>query len=453
MSFINIIKNLLGIQDENIIFKENCELSEEVMNGIRSHVIEATLSGEPVSNHCHAHCDCSHIIKHGFGEPTYVLLPKPASKLKTFLKLRKQRYLCKNCGATSFVATSLVDYRCTISNPLKQHIFHDACKKRSEVEIAYDNGVSNVSVNRIVNAIYEEKQIRLDYLPEAMCFDEFKSTKDAKGAMSFIFCDAENGKIIDILEERTLEFLKGYFIRFTKKAREGVKEIVIDMYAPYMSLIKSLFPNAKIVTDRFHIVQLISRALNKTRIKIMNGYHNENSGEDMKVYRKLKRYWKLLLKYSVELDDSEYKFFLCFKKRTTQKKVVEEILTLDDELRICYEFYQDLLHAIRMKKPERLEQALKKLPKGLSDYLQTSAETLTTYLASVISALETEYSNGVLEGIINQIKVIKRIAFGYRSFVRFKARILMIHEYNPIKIARKKKQKDKEKQRQALEGT
>lgn len=439
LSYSDIIKDLLGIQDKNIIIEDNCK-SEEVINGIRTHIIDAKLIGEPSANHCCTDCEHSHIIKHGF-LATYCLLPKPSSQLKTLLRLRKQRWFCKSCKATSISTTPLVDYRCTISNPLKMHIFHDATKKRSEVEIAYDNGVSNVSVNRIVNAIYEEKQVRLDYLPEVLCFDEFKSTKDAKGAMSFIFCNADNGKIIDILEERTLEYLKGYFRRFTLEARKGVKEIVIDMYSAYMSLINSLFPNAKIVTDRFHIVQLISRALNKTRIKIMNTLQHT----DEKAYRKLKRYWKLLLKYSEDLDDFEYKFFWCFAgKKTTQKKVVEEILTINEQLRISYEFYQELIHAIKTKNPERLTRALQTLPKNISDYLKTSAETLIAYLPSVTAALETKYSNGILEGIINQIKVIKRIAFGYRSFVRFKARILMIHEYNPIKIARKKKQKEKE---------
>ncbi|MBS3200276.1 transposase, partial [Turicibacter bilis] len=38
-------------------------------------------------------------------------------------------------------------------------------------------------------------------------------------------------------------------------------------------------------------------------------------------------------------------------------------------------------------------------------------------------------NNGVLEGINNKIKVIKRMAFGYRSFYHFKARILIIHKY------------------------
>ena len=39
------------------------------------------------------------------------------------------------------------------------------------------------------------------------------------------------------------------------------------------------------------------------------------------------------------------------------------------------------------------------------------------------------YTNVVLEGVNNKIKIIKRIAFGYRSFYHFKARILIIHKY------------------------
>ena len=83
--------------------------------------------------------------------------------------------------------------------------------------------------------------------------------------MSFIFCDASNGKLIDIVEDRRLSTLRTYFMRFSKAAREGVTHVVIDMYAPYMTLIKEVFPKAKIVLDKFHIVQLVSRALNKSK--------------------------------------------------------------------------------------------------------------------------------------------------------------------------------------------
>ncbi|MDF0232348.1 hypothetical protein O0K70_08975 [Staphylococcus pseudintermedius] len=41
-----------------------------------------------------------------------------------------------------------------------------------------------------------------DALPEHLAFDEFKSTKDVEGAMSFIYCDSVTHDIIDILPNR-----------------------------------------------------------------------------------------------------------------------------------------------------------------------------------------------------------------------------------------------------------
>ncbi|MBR5527054.1 MAG: hypothetical protein ACTH8E_02470 [Brochothrix thermosphacta] len=48
------------------------------------------------------------------------------------------------------------------------------------------------------------------------------------------------------------------------------------------------------------------RSLNQTRIKLMNRY-NTSRPEDKKIYRKLKMYWKLLLKNKAELYDSDYR--------------------------------------------------------------------------------------------------------------------------------------------------
>ena len=45
------------------------------------------------------------------------------------------------------------------------------------------------------------------------------------------------------------------------------------MYEPYMSLIKQ-FPNAKIIIDRFHIVQSLNRAC--SRVHVMNCYRTSN---------------------------------------------------------------------------------------------------------------------------------------------------------------------------------
>lgn len=44
----------------------------------------------------------------------------------------------------------------------------------------------------------------------------------------------------------------------------------MDMYTPYMEVVRGVFPNAKIIIDRFHLVQALNRELNKLRIEVMN---------------------------------------------------------------------------------------------------------------------------------------------------------------------------------------
>ena len=128
-----------------------------------------------------------------------------------------------------------------------------------------------------------------------------------------------------------------------------------------MKLIKELFPNAKITLDKFHVVQLISRALNKTRIQIMK--HHKDA------YNKLNHYWKLLLKSEADLNSTDYYFFKCFKGKMTQREVVDYLLTIDEELRDSYIFYQNLLFAIHQKKPDLFSHTLHHPPAKISGYL------------------------------------------------------------------------------------
>ncbi|WP_376716248.1 transposase [Vagococcus carniphilus] len=66
-------------------------------------------------------------------------------------------------------------------------------------------------------------------------------------------------------------------------------------------MVKNCFPSFKIVTSRFHLIQHVNRTFNFLRIKEMNQLkrHDQNK---TKQYRRLKRYWRLLLKDSSELN-------------------------------------------------------------------------------------------------------------------------------------------------------
>lgn len=279
-----------------------------------------------------------------------------------------------------------------------------------------------------MDAYYSDIRLYKNYLPKVLSFDEFKSVKSADGAMSFHICNGETGQTIDIVEDRRLYSLLEYFSYYSPKARHSVKYIIIDMYSPYVSLINRMFPNAKIVIDSFHLIQLISRALNKTRIRAMKKHKNS--------YNKMKRYWKLILKSRDELDYSKWQKFTCFQNLTTEKDVVDFILNQDKELRETYFKYQELLYSIKQKDKNKFIAALENVNDFISDYMKTSLKTLTDFKENIFNTFSTNYHNGYIEGNNNFIKVLKRIAFGFRSFRRFKARIMICKGL--IKLQKKK---------------
>lgn len=415
MSHSYSTRKFLNIKDKNIIFPE--DYFEEVkLNGITSFVFKGILSYHPT--HCE-HCGTlfdSNFKKHGF-KTSRIIIPK-VSLHDTYLVLKKQRYYCGHCQSTFTLKTSIVEKNCYISYNTKHAIALEAQNKISECDIARRHQVSHSTVNRIIHSFYESQTLNFNDLPENLCFDEFKSVKSAEGHMSFIFCDADTKQIIDIIEDRRLTSLQTYFKRYTKEARARVKHIVTDMYAPYISLIKELFPHAKIVLDKFHLVQHISRALNKTRIRLMKKFKKHG--------RKFKRYWRLFLKSHTLLDTTTYRSVYCFKQPMREIDILNFLLDLSPELKATYELYQDLLFAIQSKNVNRFNHLLETEHPMISPELQTSFQTFKTYTSYIYNTLTTPYTNGPIEGINNKIKVIKRIAFGYRSFYHFKSRILMI---------------------------
>ena len=323
MSHSYFTRKLLNIKDKNITFPDDY-LEEVKLNGITSFIFKGILSYQPT--HCQK-CGTlfdSKFKKHGF-KTSRIVIPK-VSLHDTYLELKKQRYYCGHCQSTFTLNTSIVEKNCYISYHTKHAIALDAQNKISECDIARRHQVSHSTVNRIIHSFYEAQTLNFNYLPENLCFDEFKSVKSAEGHMSFIFCDADTKQIIDIIEDRRLSSLSTYFQRYTKEARARVKHIVIDMYAPYMSLI------------------------NKTRIRLMKKFKKHS--------RKFKRYWRLFLKSHTLLNTTNYRTVYCFKQPMREIDILNFLLDLSPELKATYDLYQDLLFAIQMKNIDCLNHLL-----------------------------------------------------------------------------------------------
>ena len=192
-------------------------------------------------------------------------------------------------------------------------------EKGCEKDISKRHNVSSSTTNRILDNISKDYLIKNNgHLPSILGIDEFKATTDTISKMAFIIVDQDNKNIFDILNSRTSRDIEKYFMRYSRNERCKVKFITLDLYKPYYKLMHRLFPNAILIPDRFHIIIQSRNALDKTRIKLCIK-SNPN-------YRKLKKYWKLILKDENELDDKNKFYSPCFKKEVTQKYIVTYLI-------------------------------------------------------------------------------------------------------------------------------
>lgn len=421
MSANNDIKKLLNIQDENISFEDNC-VTENVYKGNKCHFIEGKLTQHlTYCKVCGVLNEDYTIYKNGT-QKSRITIPSE-SVYPFYLILKKQRFFCKSCESSFTLETDFVQKHCFISNFTKTKVVVKSAEAQSIKDIAKDCRVSSHTVQREINKAAESFKPAHKQLPKHLSFDEFKY---AKGKMAFEYINAETGDILDILEQRTKRVIKEHFVaNYSLKERKSVETVTIDMNAGYVSVIQEMFPKADIIIDQFHLVQLINRSMNKIRIHVMNTLKTSNS-EDMKKYRRLKRYWKLILKSETNLSYTEYKYYRLFGQRL-EAEIVQEMIQFDEILYVNYKLYQTLLKAIQYKDFRLLERMLQTAQHKLtSNYMKTSMRTLIKHLPYIGNSFIYPFNNGRIEGINNKIKVLNRVAYGYRNFSNYKKRI-MIH--------------------------
>ena len=113
----------------------------------------------------------------------------------------------------------------------------------------------------------------------------------------------------------------------------------------------------------------------------------------------------------------------------TEVDIVDYLLDLSPELKSSYDLYQDILYALQNKNYQLLKIILNSDFGYISNYIKISIKTLKKFLPYIKNILENFYNNGVMERNNNTCKLIKRLAFGFRNFRNFKARILIATNY------------------------
>ncbi|QQC23791.1 ISL3 family transposase [Streptococcus constellatus] len=398
MEQLNFITNLLRIKDPNITILDVLDA------GTHKEIIAKLDYPAPKCSHCQGK-----MAKYDFQKESKIPYLEFAG-FKTLIRLRKRRFHCKVCGKMAVAETSLVKKNHQIATIVNQKITQKLIEKVPMTTIAES---LSVSTSTVIHKLHEFKfKTNLSSLPTHMSWDEYSFKK---GKMSFIAQDFDSRQVITILDGRTQARIHNHFLHYSRPVRCRVKIITMDMFSPYYDLARQLFPCAKIVLDRFYIVQHLSRI----RVQIM-----KQSDRKSHEYKALKRYWKLIQQDSRKLS---YKRFYrpTFRMHLTNKEILEKLLAYSQELREHYDLYQLLLFHFQEKQADHFFGLIEETISCVNPIFQTVFKTFLKDKDKIINALELPYSNAKLEATNNLIKVIKLNAFGFRNFDNFKTRILI----------------------------
>ncbi|SNV33573.1 IS1167, transposase [Streptococcus acidominimus] len=311
-------------------------------------------------------------IKYDFQKPSKI----PCIEIGGFpslIRLKKRRFQCKFCRKVTVAETSLVQKNCQISEPLRQKVAQALINRESLTHIAQRLAISTSTVHRKLNQFVVKEDF--SKLPQVLSIDEFSYQK---GKLAFIAQDFETKKIISILDNRRQTTIRSHFFKYSKEARNSVKIVTLDMSGSYIPLVKILFPNAKIVLDRFHIVQHINRALNQTRIQIMKQYDKKSLE-----YRSLKYYWKLIQKDSRKLSIHAF-YSRTFRETLTPRQCLDKMFKLVPELKGYYDLYQLLLFHLQEKNTEQFFGLIQDTLPQLNHIFKTALNTFIRYKKYIV---------------------------------------------------------------------
>jgi len=330
------------------------------------------------------------------------------------LFLRKKRYVCPCCGKRiAEVNTFLPRYQ-RMTSRMRKYIISRFSQVRTASSIAEECSCSITTAIRLFGSVSYPKP----NLPQIIAIDEFKGNS---GGHKFqcILTNPKKRNLLDIIENRTLETLCSYFNQFDKGQKKNVKYIVMDMSGEFRSMAKSIFPEARIVVDKFHVCRLVTWALERTRIQAQKNFEPGRR----KYYKKSR--W-ILLKRANKLKEEE-------------KQQLEVMLSLSEEIRNAYLLKEKFYKIMDSKDKETARQRLKEwnLYAGVVNLPEFNkvVTTLCNWSNEILEAFATGYSNGYTEGMNNKTKVLKRTCYGVRNFSRFRNRLLYIANSKELRKA------------------
>ncbi|TLN13655.1 ISL3 family transposase [bacterium] len=321
-----------------------------------------------------------------------------------FLVLRKRRFRCLACGKVFTEHDPVCGPRRRSSQRFRRYLGQEAIDQPVR-HVARKEGVGEGLVRRCVT----EEAKRLLQAPEetpparVLGLDEFSIKKGQVYDTAVV--DLEHKRVIGVVSGHRQAELVAFLESLPKQ--EQLKVVVMDMHEPFRQAVELCLPQARVVADKFHVLLHVHKALDQVRTSLQ-----PERGRKGELFQA--RY--LLLTAVERLKPERYARLMDLLPRYP---ALQRAWALKEAFRAWYH------SATRAEAEASLALWENTVREQGPEPFKALFPMLNRWRQEILNYFDYPYTNGFLEGKNNRIKVIKRVAYGYRNPVNFRQRILL----------------------------
>lgn len=328
----------------------------------------------------------------------------PILDAATWLSVPRRRVMCPHCGP-KLERLEWLDRHARVTRRLAESVVR-LCRVLPVKQVAAFFGLHWHTVKELDKRALQRDLDPVDFSGvEVLAMDEFAIQRGHRYATVVI--EPHIRRVLWVGRERSREGVRPFFDLLGEEGCQRIKAVAMDMNAAYANEVRDRCPQAEIVYDLFHVVAKYGHdVIDRVRVDEANRLR-----DDKKARAVVKTARWLLLRNRENL------------KRHQDQVRLDELLAANQALMTVYVMKDELKQLWRQPSDDDARIAWqawwdKAIASGIAPLVRF-ARNLLPYLHGIVSSASWRLNTSVLEGINNRIKVIKRMAYGYRDDAYF----------------------------------
>jgi transposase len=324
---------------------------------------------------------------------------------KVWLHLKGRKYQCRDCGRyfRQRFRGILPGRRAT--EAFRREVVADHEDGICQSRLAKRAGIGSATVQRWYEEFLKRKvsEMKNNPLPRVLGIDEHFFSRRHGYATTLV--DLEKHRVYDVVRGRSYWALAKYLGRLP--GRERVRVVCMDLSPSYRRTVQRIFPQAKIVSDRFHVIRLV-------------GHHVHRQWRELDPAGSVNRGLRILMRRRPD------------RLAPPQTERLNRYLMEHPDVQALYLFKEQLCALLRphglnqrdcqRRIPELLE-AIDQLQASAFEAMHTLGNTLDQWKEEIVRMWRFSRSNGITEGFHTKMEMISRRAYGFRNFQNYRLRV------------------------------